>query len=235
VRKLAFFVSGLLLVGLMWAWLQGADVPDGTIVSTDYDPGVTAVGAKVLADLQALETAVNNIDSSQVDESANIPASRLLTNSMAYNKLTLRTLTATGVKWAFGLNSIDSTYCDSLFRSRSIASSDIQFSVPVITGDPGNAKTAWGATKFAATIAVNESIWVKIVYADSTDVGDPAFTATPRWFVTPLFGEGACIGRNPVAFVNVYNTKDSVSGWLYCVGPQAIAGTIELSWFAIGY
>jgi len=248
MRRWMVFFGILCVLAFAWAWLQSAQVPSGEIDSDDYQPGVTAVGTKLLADLQALETAVNSIDSSQVSSTANIQGSKLLTNSIAYTKLSYRTLGVAGLSWAIetdamndttfdrimAVGAIDSAVTDTVWANRSLPLRKIQGSVLYINKDPGHSKMAWGKITVAhTTVHAAESTWVKIPYADSCDVGDPEFSSAPRWFLTPVFSGGGVVHYSPVAFVDYYNTADSVSGWLYALGPDSLEGWFEIQWMAV--
>lgn len=206
MRKQILFLGGLLLVGLAWAWIQGAQVPSGTIQSTDYDPGVTAVGTNVYNDLAALETAVNTIDSSQISETANIPGTRLANNTIPYAKLGYRSFTVAGISWAILTNAIndttalrifawdafDSLQVDSLFEQgvlqtetagqKKVAYGDLWLTYP----DHGLAAIDLGDTVLA------DSGWVQYIdFEDSSAVGAPGFPAAPNSVTLgPLFGVG---------------------------------------------
>ena len=250
MRRLAFVVSGLLLVGLTWAWVQGAKVsPTDEISSTDYDPGVTAVGTKLYADLAALQTAVDNIDSSNVSESANIQGSKLLANSIDYLKLDYRDFDVAAVSWAFetdafddttfdrlmGVASIDSAVSDTVFANRSVPLRKIQGSVPYIVDDPGHKKIAWGrVTKADTAFDYQDSCSVLITFADSTDVGDPAFAAIPRIFYQVSWV--ATRKRQPVCLIPYGESTTSACLWVVNMAfatEDSISGPFEIHWFAV--
>jgi len=238
VRRWAWFVGGLLLAALTWTWLQGAQVPSGEIQSTDYDPGVTAIGTKVLNDLQALETAVNNVDSSQIGE-LSLPGTKFFNNTIDYLKLQYRDLDVAGVSWAFEDDALDDTTAYRIFTRDVFADSlvDTLFASGVLqTTESGSQKVAWGCVTVGDTaVDANDSCWVTVPFEDSTDVGNPNFRSSPRYFLTVNYTAGT-IKRKPLVFMPVVLDSTQVAGWLVNVAAStgdSLTGWFEVFWQAV--
>ena len=195
MRRWGFVAAGLLMVGLTWNWLQGADVPDGTINADHYAAGATAVGANVLSDLQALETAVNDIDSSNVSATANIQGTKLLTNSVPYNKIITGDIDVDGASWLFGNDALEDTILARIIDDDGIDNAvvDACFHRGVLqTVEAGAQHCGWGDTWLYYTnpqaaydltdTLLPDSGWVFMIdFADSSDCGDPGLAAAPTY------------------------------------------------------
>lgn len=196
MRKWGWFLGGLLLVGLTWGWLQSAQVTTGEIDATDYAAGVTASGNVVLTDLQALETAINHIDSSQTDETSYIEGDALQTNDIPYNKLQHRGGDSTAVNWWFRWNSVSDTTLRKILAIGAINATNIDslFAAGVLqTTETGSQTSAWGdahlnypdhglaAIDLEDTVLADSGWTFMIDFADSSDAGDPGFAASPSY------------------------------------------------------
>jgi hypothetical protein len=188
-------LGGLLLVGLTWAWIQGAKVPTGTIDQDDYAAGATAVGQNVYDDLVALETAVNSIDSSQTSSSSYIEGAALQTNNIPYNKIIYHDFDVDGVSWLFKDNAFDDTTFRRIVGHDAIDNVVIDscFSRGVlVTVEQGQQFTIWGdawlyyknacGTYDLEDTVLADSCWdFMIDFWDSSDCGVNALGAAPSY------------------------------------------------------